>query len=145
MSGWIWRIYNSSINNAISYSPDYAVAINFITYRNATMKYIYYNKDVINIVIPQAMLSEYLPVPWSMHARHTWNARISNGIVYVWGNATPRQIFLVRKLLRQSLAVGEAQGGILQPAGEALPAFVPEGSLVSATGSNRYRPDNEHY
>lgn len=135
--GWFAIIYGLHGENGKNSSTDYGVAINFVTYREAVMRHIFHHKELTDRVLSLPDVREFLPDSWQMLNRHPWSVRISGGEVYIWGDATPAQIFMVRELLKNSLAVGENQNGILQPSGKSLPNFIANGSLVSVTGDNR--------
>lgn len=138
---WVIHIYDLDANPDEGLM-DRAISQNFVDWRQAVIKYDFHTKDPADHVISRQMINDYLPDGFMDLSNVTWNARIHNGFVYVWGSASHLQIDLVKEALRYSLAVGEAQNGLLQPAGVALPNFIPNGSLVSATGSNRYKPEN---
>jgi len=141
---WYMQIYKIGEYSGRIDAFDNSVAHNFITYRHAVIKYDFHAKGESDEEINIADLREYLPPDYEMHANHDWHARISDGFVFVWGEADAKHIALTRKLMKYSYSIGENQNGTLQPIGMALPNFIPENSLVSRTGSNRYKTDNEY-
>lgn len=106
-----------------------AVAINFITFRTAVMRYAYSAKPANGTGITEAQLD--LPHGWK--TLRPWQARVVNGLCLVWGETTHAEHGAVREILRGSYAVGIARNGLLEPGhGKSVPVpGVPDGNLVS--------------
>lgn len=107
------------------------VAMNYAMYRKAVFSFVRANKGFSG-EIPLASLE--LPASW--RALRPWHARVQGGFCYVYGSASPQEAEAVRQLFRESLAVGLADQGRIVPALRhpvPIPAFVPNGSIVSVT------------
>ena len=97
--------------------------------------YVYENNGLSGD-IPLAVLD--LPESW--RALRNWRARVDAGRCYVYGDASMQEIMAVRQLFRGSFALGMASNGRLIPVmGNVItvPAFIPNGSLVSVTEIDR--------
>jgi hypothetical protein len=108
-----------------------AVAVNYAVYRNAVFLYVAAHRGYSG-TIQQASLS--LPNDW--RAMRAWSARVDGGRCYVYGEASQEEIAAVRDLFHGSFALGMASGGRLVPVlgnAIAVPAFIPNGYLVSVT------------
>ena len=105
-----------------------AVAVNYAVYRNAVFLYVYAHTEHRGAV-PLASLA--LPAGW--RALRPWAARVDGGRCYVYGAASPEEVAAVREIFRGSFALGMASGGRLVPQLVAVPAFIPDGCLVSVT------------
>ncbi len=106
-----------------------AIALNFAIYRNEVHRYVF-NKHKTSGDVPTASLD--LPAAWMM--LRPWHARVETGCLYVWGEASPEEIALVRDLYWGSYAIGRASGGRLVPSyggTTPVPSFVPEDNIVS--------------
>ena len=112
-----------------------AIAVNYAIYRNEVFRYVYENNGLSGD-IPLAVLD--LPESW--RALRNWRARVDAGRCYVYGDASMQEIMAVRQLFRGSFALGMASNGRLIPVmGNVItvPAFIPNGSLVSVTEIDR--------
>ena len=108
-----------------------AIAVNYAIYRNEVFRYVYENNGLAGD-IPLAVLN--LPDSW--RALRNWRARVDAGRCYVYGDASMQEVMAVRQLFRGSFALGMASNGRLIPVmGNVItvPAFIPNGSLVSIT------------
>lgn len=115
-------------------AADRAVAMNFSLYRNEVRRYVALHPDISG-EIPLADLD----MPQSWNRLRNWRARVENGYCYVYGEATPEEIAVVREFFHGSMALGMAWEGRLVPVmGNpiSIPPFVPNGSLVSITEEN---------
>lgn len=110
-----------------------SVAVNYGIYRSAVFRYVAANRGHSG-AIPQAALA--LPASWQ--ALRVWRARVDAGRCYVYGEASHEEIATVRDMFRGSFALGMASNGRLVPAlgssAVPVPAWVPDGNLVSVTG-----------
>lgn len=145
LAGWLSAIYDMENTKRLQFANKVGTAINFVQLREAAMRYGFLYKDEPDGDIPENALRELLPDDWREYRGISWNARIDGGYIYVWGAVDPEVIEQARKMVGFSPSVGECQDGRLRPADIPLPGFIPNGSLVSATGSARYKPDNENY
>lgn len=112
-----------------------AIAVNYAIYRNKVFRYVYEHNGLSGD-IPLAVLD--LPESW--RALRNWRARVDAGRCYVYGDASMQEITAVRQLFRGSFALGMASNGRLIPVmGNVItvPAFIPNGSLVSVTEIDR--------
>jgi hypothetical protein len=108
---------------------DHAVAINFATYRRAVNIHALATPGVSG-TIDKPILG--LPKEWV--SIHPWTNTVISGRCYVYGPATSSEVLATRKLLMGSQAIGTKTNGQLVTSsgiGISLPAFIPEGSLVS--------------
>ena len=106
-----------------------AVAANFAVYRNEVHRYVFNGHKTPGEIVSASL---GLPTGWVM--LRPWHARIEAGCLYVWGEASPEEIALVRDLYWGSYAIGRAAAGRLVPSfggTTAVPAFVTEGNIVS--------------
>ncbi|WP_043640225.1 type IV pilus biogenesis protein PilM [Desulfovibrio sp. TomC] len=105
------------------------IAANFAVYRNEVHRYVFNSHKTPGEI---ATASLDLPTGWSM--LRPWHARIEAGCLYVWGEASPEEIAVVRDLYWGSYAIGRAAAGRLFPSYGGVtpvPAFVSEGDIVS--------------
>ena len=105
------------------------IAANFAVYRNEVHRYVFNGHKAPGDI---ATASLDLPSSWSM--LRPWHARIEEGCLYVWGEASPEEIAVVRDLYWGSYAIGRAAAGRLVPSYGGVtpvPAFVSEGNIVS--------------
>ena len=112
-----------------------AIAVNYAIYRNEVFRYVYENNGLSGD-IPLTVLD--LPESW--RALRNWRSRVDAGRCYVYGDASMQEIMAVRQLFRGSFALGMAGNGRLIPVmGNVItvPAFIPNGSLVSVTEIDR--------
>ena len=108
-----------------------AVATNYAMFRNEVYRYVFDGHMAAGDV-PTAALT--LPVGYV--PLRPWRARLDSGCLYVWGTASSDEIEATRELFWGSKAVGRASAGFMVPDGVTpVPGFVPEGSLVSVTGT----------
>ncbi|QAZ66124.1 type IV pilus biogenesis protein PilM [Solidesulfovibrio carbinolicus] len=106
-----------------------AIAHNFAVYRNEVHRYVFKDHKTPGDI---ATASLDLPTGWVM--LRPWHARIEAGCLYVWGEASPEEIAVVRDLYWGSYAIGRAAAGQLVPSYGGVtpvPAFVSEGNIVS--------------
>jgi len=109
-----------------------SIAANFAIYRNEVHRYVFNGHKTPGDI---ATASLGLPTGWVM--LRPWHARIEAGCLYVWGEASPEEIALVRDLYWGSYAIGRAAAGKLLPSYGGVtpvPAFVSEGDIVSVVG-----------
>lgn len=145
MISWYAAIYNLNEKNAAIQILDSGIAVNFLQFRGAAMRYAFYNPSLPDGVLALNNIQTFLPVQWAMPTGITWSARIYLGYLYVWGPANSNIVLEAREKAGNTRSIGENQGGILLPGNISLPAFIPQGSIVSVTGSARFRPNNSTY
>lgn len=111
------------------------VAVNYAIYRNEVFRYVFSHRGVSGDIALSA-----LNMPQSWRAVRAWRARVEGGRCYVYGQASQSEISAVRQLFEGSFALGMASAGRLVPVTGTkaipVPAFIPEGSLVSITEVN---------
>ncbi|MGE4538393.1 MAG: type IV pilus biogenesis protein PilM [Desulfovibrio sp.] len=106
-----------------------AIALNFAVYRNEVHRYVFSDHKTPGDITTASL---DLPAGWVM--LRPWHARIEAGCLYVWGEASPEEIAVVRDLYWGSYAIGRAAAGRLVPSyggTTPIPAFVSEGDIVS--------------
>ncbi|WP_319764079.1 type IV pilus biogenesis protein PilM [Maridesulfovibrio sp.] len=119
------------INTHMNEPQARAVAVNFGVYRNAVNEFAIARPNAFTgIPIPLSLLD--LPSGWkSMRA---WTNRPDGGNLYVWGPIKEGEAAEIMTLFMNSYAVGIKRNGSLVNAhgiGIALPAFIPNGNIVS--------------
>ena len=102
-----------------------AIAKNFCVYRLAVTNYIQENSNVVSIS------DNALELPDGFIKVRDWRTRISNGYCYIYGEATPEEIVLIRKNMGNSVLIGRNQGNRLYPSGIVVNAAIPAESVVS--------------
>lgn len=109
-----------------------SVAVDFGLFRSAVFRFVQDNRDHSG-EIPLESLS----LPESRRPLRDWKARIEGGVCYVYGEATPEEAEAARQIFQGSLSIGMAENGRLIPVLTTtpipVPAFVPNGNLVSVT------------
>lgn len=111
-----------------------AIAVNYGVFRNEVYQYVFGGNKTPGDIVPSSL---NLPSVWVM--LRPWKARVEGGCLYVWGPASSGEIEATRDIFWGSQAVGRADGGRLEPGHGGttpVPAFVPDGSLVSVVGVN---------
>lgn len=108
---------------------DHAVAVNFATYRRAVNIHALATLGVSGTIDHPilGLPSEWVPIS-------PWTNTVTGGRCYVYGPATSGEISATLKLLMGSMAIGtKTNGQFVTSHGIEilLPAFIPEGSLVS--------------
>jgi hypothetical protein len=107
-----------------------AIALNYAIFRNEVYLYVFKGHKA-----PGDIASTALSLPAEWVRLRPWKARIEAGCLYVWGPASSEEIETARDIFWTSLTVGRADSGHLEPdhgGTTPIPAFVPEGNLVSA-------------
>lgn len=102
-----------------------AIAKNFCVYRLAVANYIQENSNAVSIS------DNALELPDGFIKVRDWRTRISNGYCYIYGEATPEEIVLIRKNMGNSVLIGRNQGNRLYPSGIVVNAAIPAESVVS--------------
>lgn len=102
-----------------------ALAVSFGLFRRAAWEFAHDNPEHQG-----AIPAESLNLPDEVNTRR-WQARMVNGVCYVWGNSSGAEIGAILHQYHNSQAIGQARGGTLRPWGYALPEFVSDGALVS--------------
>ena len=105
--------------------PEEAIAKNLCVYRLAVANYIQENSNVVSIS------DNALELPDGFIKVRDWRTRISNGYCYIYGEATPEEIVLIRKNMGNSVLIGRNQGNRLYPSGIVVNAAIPAESVVS--------------
>lgn len=105
--------------------PEEAIAKNFCVYRLAVANYIQENSNAVSIS------DNALELPDGFIKVRDWRTRISNGYCYIYGEATPEEIVLIRKNMGNSVLIGRNQGNRLYPSGIVVNAAIPAESVVS--------------
>ena len=93
--------------------------------RLAVANYIQENSNVVSIS------DNALELPDGFIKVRDWRTRISNGYCYIYGEATPEEIVLIRKNMGNSVLIGRNQGNRLYPSGIVVNAVIPAESVVS--------------
>ena len=119
-----------SLNSILPHMPiqkysEEAIAKNFCVYRLAVANYIQENSNVVSIS------DNALELPDGFIKVRDWRTRISNGYCYIYGEATPEEIVLIRKNMGNSVLIGRNQGNRLYPSGIVVNAVLPAESVVS--------------
>lgn len=119
-----------SLNSILPHMPiqkysEEAIAKNFCVYRLAVANYIQENSNVVSIS------DNALELPDGFIKVRDWRTRISNGYCYIYGEATPEEIVLIRKNMGNSVLIGRNQGNRLYPSGIVVNAAIPAESVVS--------------
>ncbi|CCO24029.1 type IV pilus biogenesis protein PilM [Maridesulfovibrio hydrothermalis] len=107
-----------------------SVAVNYGIYRNAVNRFATGTVTITSGQIPDS----YLDLPSGWKPMRAWSNRVENGNCYVWGFAGRAEADEIRELFMNSYAVGVKRNGHLvngHGTGIALPAFIPERSIVS--------------
>ena len=119
-----------SLNSILPHMPiqkysEEAIAKNFCVYRLAVANYIQENSNAVSIS------DNALEFPDGFIKVRDWRTRISNGYCYIYGEATPEEIVLIRKNMGNSVLIGRNQGNRLYPSGIVGNAAIPAESVVS--------------
>lgn len=119
-----------SLNSILPHMPiqkysEEAIAKNFCVYRMAVANYIQENNNVTTIS------DNALRLPDGFIKVRDWQTRIANGYCYIYGEATPEEIALIRKNMGNSILIGRNQGNRLYPSGIVVNAVIPAESVVS--------------
>jgi hypothetical protein len=119
-----------SLNSILPHMPiqkysEEAIAKNFCVYRLAVANYIQENSNAVSIS------DNALELPDGFIKVRDWRTRISNGYCYIYGEATPEEIVLIRKNMGNSVLIGRNQGNRLYPSGIVVNAAIPAESVVS--------------
>lgn len=105
-----------------------AKALNFLVYRDCVMNYAFANSpsgtvEDRNVEFPAGFVNR------------GWKAQVHNGILYIYGKATQREINRAKKQTMYSHSVGQKRNGLFYPhytnPPAVLPHFINEGELVS--------------
>jgi hypothetical protein len=123
---------HSISSSSTANKQDHAVAVNFTAYRRAVNIHALATPGVSGTIDHPilGLPSEWIPL-------YPWTNIVTNGCCYVYGPSTSSEILATRKLLMGSQAIGTKINGQLVTShgiGISLPAFIPEGSLVSVIG-----------
>lgn len=108
----------------------------FVTYRTAATKFAAGSPGFVGVV-PTASLA----LPGHFVNQGLWTARMESGWVYVYGSPLAATVNGVLELMGDTEQVGLKQSGTLfSPlygnTGTALPAWIPNGAIVSASPAN---------
>lgn len=119
-----------SLNSILPHMPiqkysEEAIAKNFCVYRLAVANYIQENSNAVSIS------DNALELPDGFIKVRDWRTRISNGYCYIYGEATPEEIVLIRKNMGNSVLIGRNQGNRFYPSGIVVNAAIPAESVVS--------------
>ncbi len=102
-----------------------ALAVSFGLFRRAAWQFAHANPEHQGAISP-----DVLALPEGMNGR-LWQARMNNGVCYVWGLVSGGESAAILARYHNSQAIGQAQAGTLRPWGYILPDFIPAGALVS--------------
>jgi hypothetical protein len=75
-----------------------AIALNFAVYRNEVHRYVFSDHKTPGDITTASL---DLPAGWVM--LRPWHARIEAGCLYVWGEASPEEIAVVRDLYWEAM------------------------------------------
>lgn len=123
--GIIFSLHSILPHMPIQKYSEEAIAKNFCVYRMAVANYIQENNNVTNIS------DNALRLPDGFIKIRDWQTRIANGYCYIYGEATPEEIALIRKNIGNSILIGRNQGNRLYPSGIVVNAVIPAESVVS--------------
>lgn len=102
-----------------------ALAVSLGLFRRAAWQYAHDNPEHQGVVS-----SDALELPEGVNVLR-WQARMVNGVCYVWGMVNAAESAAIQAQYHNSQAIGQAQGGTLRPWGYPLPEFIPAGAMVS--------------
>ena len=102
-----------------------ALAVSFGIFRRAAWQFAHDNPEHQGAIPANA-----LTLPDGMNTER-WQARMNNGVCYVWGEIPGMEIGAILNQYHNSQAMGQAQSGTLHPWGDILLDFIPAGALVS--------------
>ena len=111
-----------------------AIAMNYALFREA----VFYRVFVEGYKNDRTISLSELDMPNAWIFLRQWRARVEDGKCVVWGEAAEKEIREVRRLFHGSLAVGRNENGRIWPWAQnpvPVPAFVPEGSLVTVVNA----------
>ena len=122
-----FSVMNSSIGSHVSIQTysDEAIATNFCVYRKAVSQYIESTPGITSV--PEAALT----IPSGFINIGNWKTRINGGYCYIYGEATPDEIVLIRKKMGNSILIGRNENSKLYPSGIAVATSIPTGNVVS--------------
>lgn len=123
--GIIFSLHSILPHMPIHKYSEEAIAKNFCVYRMAVANYIQENNNVTTIS------DNALRLPDGFIKIRDWQTRIANGYCYIYGEATPEEIALIRKNMGNSILIGRNQGNRLYPSGIVVNAVIPAESVVS--------------
>lgn len=123
--GIIFSLHSILPHMPIQKYSEEAIAKNFCVYRMAVANYIQENNNVTTIS------DNALRLPDGFIKVRDWQTRIANGYCYIYGEATPEEIALIRKNMGNSILIGRNQGNRLYPSGIVVNAVIPAESVVS--------------
>lgn len=102
-----------------------AVAINFCVYRTAVANYVQSTPGITSV--PENKLS----LPNGFTKIREWKRQITGRYCYIYGEATPDEIFMIREKMGNSLLIGRLESQKLYPSGVPVAASIPTGNVVS--------------
>ena len=102
-----------------------ARAVNFCIYRTAVSDYVRTHPDIASVP------ANAIELPTGYRSIRNWQARISGGYCYVYGEASQDEVFAIRELMGNSVLIGRNVNSRLSPSGIAVAASIPAGNVVS--------------
>ena len=77
-----------------------ALAVNFCIYRTAVSDYVRTHPDIASVP------ANAIELPTGYRSIRNWQARISGGYCYVYGEASQDEVFAIRELMGNSVLIG---------------------------------------
>ena len=71
------------------------------------------------------MPTNAIELPTGYRSIRNWQARISGGYCYVYGEASQDEVFAIRELMGNSVLIGRNVNSRLSPSGIAVAASIP--------------------
>jgi putative type IV pilus protein pilM len=102
-----------------------ALATNFCIYRTAVANYVQSESDI------EGISDNNLNLPYGYISIRPWQTRIANGYCYIFGEATPDEIVLIREKMGNSILIGRNENNRLSPSGVPVAINLPAGNVVS--------------
>lgn len=110
---------------SIRHHSEQALATNFCVYRTAVANYVRSKPGITSVSANE------LALPDGYVGIRNWQTRIADGYCYIFGDATPDEISIIREKMGNSILVGQNESNRLYPSGVPVAAAIPAGNVVS--------------